>query len=136
MKRWESSRLSFHPGAETGAMRPDIYLSGAIYFLLGTITGHIKIGWSRFPRQRALDIAAECSEPIVYLGMIGPRSREQEAQLHDRFAHHQVVGEWFQPGDDLAAFLKACAGVDLALLPPLSGPARKPAAERKSDAKV
>lgn len=56
MKRWSSERLSFAPGARRDAVRLGVFQRGGIYFLLGEITGHVKIGWSKTPLNRAMPI--------------------------------------------------------------------------------
>ena len=136
MKRWSSERLTFAPGTRRDAVRLGVFQRGGIYFLLGEVTGHVKIGWSRTPLNRAMDIAAECSERITYLGTLGPFPKAKEAELHGQFSHHRVVGEWFWPGDDLLAFLRDQVGMTLQVLPEAGELDRTQPGEQKSDALV
>jgi hypothetical protein len=136
MKRGYSQRLSFAPETQRDAARHGIKREGAVYFLAGECTGLIKIGWSKDPIYRARDIAAECSERLLYLGTLGPCGRSRETDLHRQFAHHREVGEWFRLGDDLCEYLRRELNLSELVLLTDSELDTKPPGEQKSDAKV
>jgi hypothetical protein len=70
-----------------------------VYFILDNDTGLIKIGQSRNPQGRLTDLK-EGHKNLVILGTI--RAPLLEKELHARFAHLRVHGEWFKPDNELA----------------------------------
>lgn len=76
-----------------------------VYFARFGRNGPIKIGWTKAGvtnRIRALDCGSP--EPIVLLRE-SPGGRKVEQELHRRFAHLYIRGEWFQAADDLLDFI-------------------------------
>lgn len=74
-----------------------------IYFVQGTITKHIKIGFTSRPfiyRFKSL----MSSDPLVCLKTMEGDALV-EAQLHQRFVANRIHGEWFQPSKELLAFI-------------------------------
>jgi len=74
-----------------------------IYFIRPKVGGAIKIGTSIRLSQRIRQLQAEFGELEVLAVTDG--SYDEESILHQRFAHLRHHGEWFEPGDDLLAFI-------------------------------
>lgn len=73
------------------------------------IGGPVKIGYTSGDMRQRL-AALQCGSPFelkVCRLEQGPRS--QENVLHRRFAHLRLHGEWFEPGQDLLAYIGAAA---------------------------
>jgi len=69
--------------------------------------GRIKIGHTKSdPVRRIADLQTGNSRRIELLAAtFGDQARERE--LHAKFAHLRVEGEWFTPGAELVAFVQA-----------------------------
>lgn len=74
-----------------------------IYFVRRPDGGPIKIGTTVRLSSRIKQLRDEYGDLIVLAVLDGGRDVEQA--LHDRFAHLGRAGEWFEPGDDLLAFI-------------------------------
>lgn len=70
-----------------------------IYFLQGEITKRIKIGYTTDldTRQKAF----QPSEPLRLVGFLDNAKPEQEKQIHERFSHLRVIGEWFEGSPEI-----------------------------------
>lgn len=68
---------------------------GWVYFIQVGAGGSIKIGWAKNPdtRMRALQTAHPAR--LRFLGVI-PGTKARERELHERFAHARMQGEWFK----------------------------------------
>ena len=78
---------------------------GDVYFIRSSATGKIKIGWSRNAAKRLKTLqggSSEMLEPLLQLN--GTPSYEIELQIRFRDSHHKH--EWFNPTEDLLAFIK------------------------------
>jgi len=83
-----------------------------VYFIQDSASGHIKIGMSRKPEQRMADLQVAHSARLVLLGHI-PGDRDLEGAFHERFGDLRLEGEWFEPDDDLVAFIaEVCETVE------------------------
>ncbi len=80
---------------------PDIYFVRA-----DSPTGEIKIGKSTFPRGRLLSLQTGSAYPLEIVALIPEGGDELEQELHVRFAHLRMAGEWFRPGADLWAYIE------------------------------
>lgn len=60
----------------------------------------VKIGWSKKVAARLAQLQTGNATPIQLLGTV-PGGRTLERQLHDRFAHLRLSGEWFQAAPEL-----------------------------------
>ena len=67
----------------------------SVYFAQRRQRGLIKIGWSRSVETRLRMVKAK-----LLLGAV-PGGRSVETEIHDRFAHLRVRGEWFKPAKEL-----------------------------------
>ena len=75
-----------------------------IYFLQDE-TGPIKAGKSKNMVQRIRDIQTCNPRPIKLLGRTGGYTWT-ERQIHKKFAHLRIHGEWFRPEKELLNFIK------------------------------
>jgi hypothetical protein len=75
-----------------------------IYFIQPRAGGLIKIGTTIRLSDRLKQLATECGEELQVLAVV-EGSRPEERDLHQRFGHLRRHGEWFEPGDDLLAFV-------------------------------
>lgn len=64
----------------------------------------VKIGWSRRVAARLADLQIGNPDPIKLIGMV-PGGRARESELHRRFAHCRVSGEWFEAKPELLAYI-------------------------------
>jgi hypothetical protein len=74
-----------------------------IYFIKSP-DGPIKIGTTVRLSQRLRQLATEHGQGLEVLAVTTGSARD-ERRLHSRFHHLRRVGEWFEPGDDLLAFI-------------------------------
>jgi predicted DNA-binding transcriptional regulator AlpA len=85
----------------------DLQALGGVYFV--GFAGYIKIGWSKEPSRRIIEVQDGSPEPIT-IHAIFTGSKHQERAHHDRFAADRRRGEWFRHSPALAAFLKQADG--------------------------
>lgn len=83
----------------------------------------IKIGISANVHDRMKGIQGGLGEGLVLLGVLPDASEELEKEMHAKFAHLRLGGEWFEPGEDLLAYIAANAQK---LDPPKPKRSRKP----------
>jgi hypothetical protein len=74
-----------------------------IYFIQDA-DGLVKIGTSVCLSQRLKQLNCEHKQKLKVLSVVDG-SYADEAVLHLRFAHNRVLGEWFQPTDELNDFI-------------------------------
>jgi len=77
----------------------------AIYIIRGTVTGHVKIGYSGNVERRLQNIQTACSEPIELLEVCPLGDRSTERRLHRQFRWYRIHGEWFKPEGDMWAWV-------------------------------
>jgi hypothetical protein len=77
-----------------------------IYFIKRPDDGRIKIGTTVRLSQRLRQLVAEHGNGLIVLA-VTDGDRDIEQALHQRFAGLRIVGEWFEPGDDLLGFIVA-----------------------------
>lgn len=81
-----------------------------LYFILHTRRNAVKIGYSADPAARLGGLQTSSPDRLRLLGVC-PGDRNDEAALHERFAHLHLRGEWFRDGPELREALKdICAG--------------------------
>lgn len=90
--------------AQHGIEEPPAKTPGYVYFILDK-DGRVKIGYSaRSPRKRMATLQTAHAGTLRLLGfMRGDKSSERE--LHNRFAHLHIRGEWFRYEGELAKFI-------------------------------
>lgn len=76
-----------------------------IYFIQAGDGGPIKIGRATNVLDRMSSMQSDNHERLKLIGVTeGRRSRERE--LHARFRHLRMHGEWFRPEDDLVKYVQ------------------------------
>lgn len=76
-----------------------------VYFLRSGARGPIKIGKARDVQRRVDEIKAGNPYELRVLAVM-PGGRAEERELHERFAHLRLRGEWFRPAAELRDFVK------------------------------
>jgi hypothetical protein len=74
-----------------------------IYFIQGTITKNIKIGFTSRPFVYRFNSITSSDELICLKTMEG--GQDIEYQLHQKFAADRLHGEWFKPSKELLTFI-------------------------------
>lgn len=81
-----------------------------VYFIQIGEDGPIKIGMSRGnPIRRLQAMQTGMPYELRVMGVVAEEFGRTEGQLHERFDHLRLRGEWFRPEADLIAFIKANA---------------------------
>jgi hypothetical protein len=77
----------------------------SLYFIQAE-SGLIKIGQSENPHARLKALQQGTAETLALLKIIPPSpTRLTERQIHQKFQHLRVRGEWFRPGPELIDFI-------------------------------
>ncbi|GEL75182.1 GIY-YIG nuclease family protein [Myxococcus virescens] len=79
-----------------------------VYFIQAGEMGPIKIGSSRNPATRLLELQTGNPEPL-FLCATSPGGVEAEQQLHEDFASLRMTGEWFRPAPELIDYVQFIA---------------------------
>ncbi len=82
-----------------------------VYFVQQVKTLRIKIGVSADVDTRIADLQCSSPESLRLLASIGVDDPRQEKDIHRRFAHLRIRGEWFRPGQDLLDYIVSLAPV-------------------------
>jgi hypothetical protein len=77
-----------------------------VYFIKDTNAGHIKIGVSHNPDRRRQTLEANRGTALMLLGTIDG-GYKKEKELHRRFNHLRIFGEWFQDCPELRQAIQA-----------------------------
>lgn len=88
-----------HPGWRSRAK------SEYVYFIQAEAAGLVKVGYSDRPEERVKAIQGMSPIPLRLLGWM-PGTRQDERDLHMRFAHLHSHGEWFRVDDELSALIE------------------------------
>jgi hypothetical protein len=75
-----------------------------VYFAQAERQGEIKIGFSTQVENRLYHLGHQRFTAMSLLGWVrgGP---QVEREMHAKFAHLRIGGEWFKPGPDLLEFI-------------------------------
>ena len=76
---------------------------GTIYFV--RCLDRVKIGWSSDLKGRLRSIQTTAPAEIKLIGKMRG-SIKQERELHARFGHHRLSGEWFNVAPEILAFVE------------------------------
>lgn len=74
-----------------------------IYFI--ETQGLVKIGYSNDPRRRFSSLTTGCPTVCTLIG-VTEGGKEEEGELHSRFSHLRVRGEWFKFAVEVNDFLR------------------------------
>ena len=85
--------------------------TGFVYFLQPKFNeeGPVKVGYSIDPICRVQQINNRLKESPLALVAVFPGTREQERELHKRWAEHRLIGEWFRPVPAIRDAIDLCA---------------------------
>lgn len=90
-------------GREIAAKKSEV---GSFVYFIQRADGLVKIGFSCSPSLRLSQLKTQHGCDMTLLATTqGARLREKE--LHETFTHDRIVGEWFEPSDQLMKFIKA-----------------------------
>ena len=82
-----------------------------IYFILNTDSNAVKIGRSKNVEKRKSSLQVANPVELILLKTIEINSekvaRNQEKKLHQRFAHLNILGEWFKFDPELQEFIQS-----------------------------
>ncbi len=84
----------------------------SVYFIQAVGGGPIKIGLTDDPTGRLLSLSTAHPEPLRFLALIPEADSQRERELHKRFAHLRLRGEWFRAESELLEFIASIAGKD------------------------
>lgn len=76
-------------------------MTGFIYFIQNG-TGEVKIGYTENVRRRLHNLQIASPTTLNVIGQM-PGAMSDEREIHQRFAHARLVGEWFNPDPDIIA---------------------------------
>lgn len=77
---------------------------GVVYFIQSGEDGPIKIGWSEDVIRRLAELQTANAHPLRVLGTV-PGTLQDEATMHQRFAHLRMEAEWFQNDPEIVDFV-------------------------------
>lgn len=78
-----------------------------IYFIQNGQDKHIKIGFTQQqPKKRLKELQTGSPHKLKMLRVV-EGGRLKESELHERFAHLRVNGEWFRPDPELLDYIKS-----------------------------
>lgn len=78
---------------------------GFVYFIKrGVRRGPIKIGFSAKPKKRLAQLQTSHPDQLILLGTV-PGTPSLEQEIHQRFKHIRLGGEWFSPTAELTDFI-------------------------------
>lgn len=80
-----------------------------IYFVQCVRLRFVKIGRSRQPWTRFINIQTSCPDEVVLLGVIPCERTNEEQRVQAQFRHLHHHGEWYREADDLMAFISTIA---------------------------
>lgn len=92
------------PAASTPWMRPEGERKPVVYFAQQGDHGPIKIGFSTDIENRLKGLQTSSAVPIRMVTCVSG-TRDDEADLHVRFAGLRLSGEWFSPAPELLRFI-------------------------------
>lgn len=81
-----------------------------LYFILNPALGIIKIGIAHDVESRRKGLECGCGVPLILLRIVEDGA-EYEKALHDTFGPARLLGEWFEPTDDLYRLATSKASV-------------------------
>jgi hypothetical protein len=79
--------------------------SAFVYFFQAETGGPIKIGLSGNPNNRLASVQTGHPTKLRMLSVVEGGSKT-ERELHSRFAHLRLEGEWFAPAEELIEFIR------------------------------
>lgn len=84
---------------------------GFVYFIQADIGNEIKIGFSKSPIKRLHQLQTAATRPLHLLAVM-EGGHDLEHALHQRYAQHRTVGEWFKPAPEIIELIRQHATMD------------------------
>lgn len=78
--------------------------SGFVYFIQQGLDGPIKIGFTIDPMERLASLQTANPYELHLLGCIA-KNEALERELHQKYSHHHLRGEWFSPADEIVDYI-------------------------------
>jgi hypothetical protein len=75
-----------------------------VYFVMNTVTGHIKIGQTKQPQERLKQLQSGCDDPLLLLAVVEDRLPLEQV-LHLQFQDTCTGGEWFEQSPGLMTLI-------------------------------
>jgi hypothetical protein len=88
-----------------------------IYFLRAREIGRVKIGYSANPKKRIASLQTASPTQLELIRII-EGTKDDEKDLHRKFAKLRIGGEWFTEKDELASYLGLAQRVEKKLEAP------------------
>jgi hypothetical protein len=85
--------------------RPGSVRPGSVYFIQSGNSGPVKIGFAADPESRMRGLQTGHPEKLRILAVLRNVSQRMEKNLHSRFGHLRMHGEWFRPESDLMTYI-------------------------------
>jgi hypothetical protein len=101
----EMSRLLYEPLPAESFPDADGGAASFVYFFQRGEDGPIKIGFATNPDSRKAQMQTALAEKLNTLLVI-PGTRKTETYLHRKFDALRLMGEWFEPDDELIDFIR------------------------------
>lgn len=77
-----------------------------VYFIQAGDGGMVKIGYSAHPESRLSKMQSDSAVRLAILGIM-PGALAEEQAMHERFAAHRELGEWFRPAQEIVDFARS-----------------------------
>lgn len=84
---------------------------GLVYFIQADLGDDIKIGWSKNPIKRLKGLQTAAQKELHLLAVM-EGDGDLEYAVHQRFAKHRTVGEWFRPAPEILELVRLHATMD------------------------
>ena len=76
-----------------------------IYFIQQGNNGNIKIGYSKNPKKRLIQLQTATISKLYIIGKISG-NRQNEKEIHQYLFKHRLRGEWFKPVKEVLNIIK------------------------------
>lgn len=96
-------------GDMEGELDQTAYYHDCVYFILDAKSNAVKIGVSHSVTERMIDVQVGNPNKLKVIAVITLRDSEQgdiEGELHRRFRHFRMRGEWFRYEGELKSFIE------------------------------
>ncbi len=109
----KKSKMVKFTGENVGDMEGELnqasFYHESVYFILDAKSNAVKIGTSHSVEERMIDIQVGNPNKLRVIAVIPQGDSEQgniEKELHGKFKHLRMRGEWFKYDGELKSFIK------------------------------
>lgn len=67
-----------------------------VYLIYCSYTNLVKIGYAKNPERRLKQLQTGSAYPLIILKTIPNATKRLEKELHFKFRHYKLEGEWFK----------------------------------------